>query len=284
MPTNLVCEAARQRVTVALSGDGGDDNYAGYRRYRLHLAEERVRQRLPLALRKALFGPLGGLYPKADWAPRFLRAKTTFQALARDTASAWAHSVSRMSDEDRTRLYSSSFKKELGGYHGSQVMRRHADNAPTDDPLSMAQYLDFKTFLVAVLHKVDRASMAHALEVRVPLLDHHLVEWISGLPPQWKLKGGEGKYIFKKALEPHLPHDIMYRPKQGFSVPLADWFRGSMEKRLEASLFDQRLLDTGLFDRSHIKLLLQQHKSGLRDNSTALWELLCFSDALTQLA
>jgi len=115
MPTYRVCEAARQRVTVALSGDGGDENYAGYRRYRLHLAEERVRQRLPLALRKALFGPLGGLYPKADWAPRFLRAKTTFQALARDTASAWAHSVSRMSDEDRTRLYSSSFKKELGG-------------------------------------------------------------------------------------------------------------------------------------------------------------------------
>ena len=283
MPTYRVCEAARKRVTVALSGDGGDENYAGYRRYRLHLAEESVRNKLPPALRKAVFGPLGALYPKADWAPRFLRAKTTFQALARDTASAWSHSVSRMSDEDRRQLYSNGFSKQLGGYHGAEVMRRHAANAPTDDPLSLAQYLDFKTFLVAVLHKVDRTSMAHALEVRVPLLDHHLVEWISGLPPDWKLKGGDGKHVFKKALEPHLPHDIMYRPKQGFSIPLAEWFRGPLREALVSSLLSEKMLDSGLFNPTHVQLLLNQHERGQRDNSAALWELMMFSRSLQTL-
>jgi asparagine synthase (glutamine-hydrolysing) len=283
MPTYRVCEAARKRVTVALSGDGGDESYAGYRRYRLHLAEEQVRNRLPLWLRRSLFGPLGQLYPKADWAPRVFRAKTTFQALARDTASAWMHSVSRMSDEDRRHLYSQQLHQELGGYHASEVMQRHAAQAPTDDPLSLVQYLDFKTFLVAVLHKVDRTSMAHALEVRVPLLDHHLVEWISGLPSQWKLKGGEGKYIFKKALEPHLPHDIMYRPKQGFSLPLAEWMRGRLSTRVQALVEDQRLFDTGLFQRQMVQRLVTQHLRGQRDNSTSLWELMMFSSSLQQL-
>ena len=283
MPTYRVCEAARRRVTVAISGDGGDENFAGYRRYRLHLAEEKIRSRLPAGLRRALFGPLGQLYPKADWLPRVLRAKTTFQALARDTAAAWSHSVSRMSDDDKSRLFSHSLQRELGGYHASEVMRRHAERAPTDDPLALAQYLDFKTFLVAVLHKVDRTSMAHALEVRVPLLDHQLVEWISGLPASWKLRGGEGKYIFKKALEPHLPHAVMYRPKQGFSVPLAEWFRGSMRPRLERLANDQRLLDSGLFNGEYVRKLIDQHQRGLRDNSAALWELLMFASALRGL-
>lgn len=283
MPSYRVCQATRRRVTVALSGDGGDENYAGYRRYRLHLAEEAVRKRIPAGLRKRLFGPLGALYPKADWAPRVLRAKTSFQALARDTASAWAHSVSRMGDEDRQKLYSSDFQRELGGYHGRQVMQRHAANAPTDDPLSMAQYLDFKTFLVAVLHKVDRTSMAHALEVRVPLLDHHLVEWVSGLPPHWKLKGGDGKHIFKKALEPHLPRDIMYRPKQGFSVPMAEWFRGPLRETLHTGLLNERLLDSGFFQPGQLHALIDQHQGGRRDNSAALWELLMFSRSLDRL-
>lgn len=283
MPTYRVCEAARRRVTVALSGDGGDENYAGYRRYRLHMAEEAVRRRLPMGLRKALFGPLGRLYPKADWAPRFLRAKTTFQALARDTASAWSHSVSRMSDQDRSALYSPHMKRLLDGYHGSEVMRRHAANAPTDDPLSVVQYLDFKTFLAGVLHKVDRTSMAHALEVRVPLLDHHLVEWISGLPSDWKLHNGDGKHIFKQALEPHLPHEVMYRPKQGFSIPLNAWFRGPLKNTLQQDLLSERLKDSRLFDAAHIQTLYDQHQRGQRDNSAALWELMMFSRSLEHL-
>jgi len=277
MPTYRVCEAARKRVIVALSGDGGDESFAGYRRYRLHMAEEKIRGMLPLSVRRPIFGPLGALYPKADWAPQFMRAKTTFQALARDSVSAWAHSVSRMSDEQKNGLFSQSLKSELSGYHAREVMQRHAEKAPTDDPLSLVQYLDFKTFLVSVLHKVDRTSMAHSLEVRVPLLDHHLVEWISGLPANWKLNGSDGKHIFKKALRPHLPDDIMYRPKKGFSIPLAEWFRGPMRKRLHDSVLSEQMLDSGLFNPGYLQDLLDQHDRGQRDNSAALWEVMMFS-------
>ena len=277
MPTYRVCEAARKRVTVALSGDGGDENLAGYRRYRMHMAEEQLRSRLPLGLRKAIFGPLGALYPKADWAPRVLRAKTTFQALARDSVGAWFHSVSRMTDEQRRTLFSPALRNDLGGYNAVEVLRRHAAQSPTDHPLSLVQYLDLKTFLVSILHKVDRASMAHALEVRVPLLDHKLVEWMSGLRPEWKLAGSDGKHLFKHALKAYLPDDIMYRPKQGFSIPLAQWFRGPLRERYQREVLGESMADSGLFNNDYLGQLLQQHDSGLRDNSVVMWELLMFA-------
>ena len=277
MPTYRVCEAARKRVTMALSGDGGDENLAGYRRYRMHMAEEQLRSRLPLGLRKAIFGPLGALYPKADWAPRVLRAKTTFQALARDSVGAWFHSVSRMTDEQRRTLFSPALRNDLGGYNAVEVLRRHAAQSPTDHPLSLVQYLDLKTFLVSILHKVDRASMAHALEVRVPLLDHKLVEWMSGLRPEWKLAGSDGKHLFKHALKAYLPDDIMYRPKQGFSIPLAQWFRGPLRERYQREVLGESMADSGLFNNDYLGQLLQQHDSGLRDNSVVMWELLMFA-------
>ncbi|CAG0951237.1 partial asparagine synthase (glutamine-hydrolysing), partial [Gammaproteobacteria bacterium] len=205
LPTYRVCELARKEVTVALSGDGGDENLAGYRRYRWHTYEERVRSLVPAALRKPLFGFLGHAYPKADWAPKIFRAKSTFQALARDSVEGYFHGVSVMPDGLRDQVYSASLKRDLQGYHAIEVMRGHAAKAPTRHPLSLAQYIDMKTYLPGdILTKVDRASMAHALEVRVPLLDHKLVEWISSLPPDYKLRGREGKYIFKKSMEPYL--------------------------------------------------------------------------------
>lgn len=277
MPTYRVCEAARRRVTVALSGDGGDENLAGYRRYRMHLAEEQLRSRMPLAMRKAIFGPLGTLYPKADWAPRVLRAKTTFQSLARDSVSAWFHSVSRMTDSQRSTLFSPGLRSQLGGYNAVEVLHRHAAHAPSDHPLSLVQYLDLKTFLVSILHKVDRASMAHSLEVRVPLLDHRLVEWMSALRPEWKLAGSDGKHLFKRALKPYLPDEIMYRPKQGFSIPLAAWFRGPLREKYRREVLDSRMSDSGLFNNDYLVRLQQQHDSGRRDNSVVMWELLMFA-------
>src|SRR5690606_27975373 len=164
----------------------------------------------------------GQVYPKADWAPRVLRAKTTFQALARDSVEAYFHSVSILRDDMRQRLFSDSFRRSLGGYRALEVLRHHARRAPTEDPLALIQYLDIKTYLVGdILTKVDRASMAHSLEVREPLLDHPMMEWLSGLPSAFKLGRGEGKLLFKEAMEPYLPGDILYRPKMGFSVPLA---------------------------------------------------------------
>jgi asparagine synthase (glutamine-hydrolysing) len=281
MPTYRVCELARKRVTVALSGDGGDENLAGYRRYRWHLYEERMRSMLPLGFRKPLFSLLGNLYPKADWAPKVLRAKSTLEALARDSVEGYFHSVSIMKDGMRQRLFSASFNRSLQGYHAVEVMRTHADKCPAQDPLSRVQYLDMKTYLVGdILTKVDRASMAHALEVRVPLLDHKLVEWISSLPVSFKLRGHEGKYVFKKALEPYLSNDILYRDKMGFSVPLASWFRGPLRQRVSDALMGPVLADTGIFNRTFLKEMLDQHQSGRRDYSAPLWTLLMFESFL----
>jgi len=281
LPTYRVCELARRKVVVALSGDGGDENLAGYRRYRHHLAEERLRGPLPLGLRRPLFGTLAHLYPKADWAPRMFRAKATFQALARDAVQGYFQGVSILRDELRGQLFSPAFRRELQGYDAVEVLRHHAARAPTDHPLSLVQYLDMKTYLPGdILTKVDRASMAHALEVRVPILDHKLVEWISGLPPDLKLHGGEGKYIFKKAMEPHLPQDILYRRKRGFAVPVANWFRGPLRERMRAQVLGQNMADSGVFDMNYLETLVEQHVSGARDHSPALWALLMFDGFL----
>ena len=279
MPTYRVCQLARRDVTVALSGDGGDENFAGYRRYRWHSYEERMRRMLPYGIRKPLFGFLGRAYPKADWAPKVLRAKTTFEAMARDTVEGYFHGVSVMGDPLRAKVFSQAFKRRLNGYTAVEVMRRHHARSPVRnrDAVSQVQYLDMKTYLVGdILTKVDRASMAHALEVRVPFLDHKLMEWVSGLPVDYKLRGSEGKFMLKQALEPHLPHDILYRRKMGFSIPLAEWFRGPLKAKLNDALTSQRMADTGLFDMAFLGRMADEHARGARDYSASLWTLLMF--------
>ena len=280
LPTYRVCELAREKVTVALSGDGGDENLAGYRRYRWHVYEERMRSLIPSAVRRPLFGFLGRAYPKLDWAPKFLRAKSTFESLGRDSLEGYFHSVSLMGDGLRQHLYSDRFKSELQGYHAAEVLRRHNEKAP-DHPLSQVQYLDLKTYLPGdILTKVDRASMAHSLEVRVPILDHLLVEWAATLPPEFKLRGREGKYIFKKALEPYLPESVLYRPKMGFAVPLASWFRGPLRERVRDALLGPVMLDSGWFDPAFLNTMVDLHQRGLRDYSAPIWSLLMFDSFL----
>jgi asparagine synthase (glutamine-hydrolysing) len=281
LPTYRVCELARRSVTVALSGDGGDENLAGYRRYRFHMAEEKMRALLPLGLRRPLFGALGALYPKADWAPRMFRAKSTFEALARDSVEGYFHSVSLLGDRLRNQLFSPAFSASLQGYRAVEVLKTHARNSPTQDPLSLVQYLDIKTYLPGdILTKVDRASMAHALEVREPLLDHPLMEWVSGLPSALKLHQGEGKYLLKKALEPYLPQDILYRQKMGFAVPLASWFRGPLRETVRTSVLGPRLMDCGIFNPTFLTHLVEEHQAGRRDYSAPLWSLLMFESFL----
>jgi asparagine synthase (glutamine-hydrolysing) len=277
IPTYRVCQLARKRVTVALSGDGGDENFAGYRRHRMAMGEERVRSMLPLAVRKPVFGLLGAAYPKADWAPRVFRAKTTFEALARDLTEGYFHGVSMLNDRERGQLFSDGFRSKLQGYRAIEVMRSHARQAPTDDPLSLVQYIDMKTYLPGdILTKVDRASMAHSLEVRVPLLDHEFVEWVSGLPSSSKLRNGEGKYIFKKALKPWLSDDILYRKKMGFSIPLASWLRGPLRDTMKRAVLNPVLLDTGIFNDNYLRQMVDEHQSGIKDHGTALWQVLMF--------
>jgi asparagine synthase (glutamine-hydrolysing) len=277
IPTYRVCQLARKHVTVALSGDGGDESFGGYRRYRLHLMEERMRAALPLALRRPLFGALARLYPKADWAPRFLRAKTTFEGLARDAVEAYCHSMSIFRAPMRAALFSPALKRALGGYGALDVFRGHAARAGTDDPLALIQYLDLNTYLVGDINtKVDRASMAHSLEVSEPLMDHPLVEWLANLPSAFKLGDGEGKRLLKKAMEPHLPADVLYRPKMGFAVPLAAWFRGPLRERVREAVLGPRMRATGWFNEPYLEHLVEAHQRGARDYSAPLWTLLMF--------
>lgn len=281
IPTYRVCGLARENVTVALSGDGGDENFAGYRRYRWHAYEERIRSALPQSVRSAVFGFLGAVYPKMDRAPKVLRAKSTLQALSRSTLEGYLYSMSIFPGKMRESLFSSSFRSELQGYSAVEVFRKHMSTAQVDHPMSLPQYLDLKTYLPGdILTKVDRASMAHGLEVRVPLLDHEFVEWVAGLNPDVKVDGREGKYIFKKSLESRLSKRILYRPKMGFAVPLASWFRGPLKQAASDSLLNGSLLPTGMFDAGFLRRLLEDHQNGSRDHSAPIWSLLMFEGFL----
>ncbi|MFK7886872.1 MAG: XrtA/PEP-CTERM system amidotransferase [Gammaproteobacteria bacterium] len=281
MPTYRVCKLAREGVKVALSGDGGDENFAGYRRYRWHAYEEKVRRFLPQGIRGPLFGTLGRLYPKLDWAPKFLRAKSTLEAIGRDTTEGYLHGVSIFPAPLRRKLLSEQTMSDLQGYRSIDRFNALAANAPTNDSLSLVQYLDFKTYLPGdILTKVDRASMAHGLEVRVPFLDHEFVEWVSGIDVGMKLHGREGKHVLKSALTRKLPRDILYREKMGFAVPLGSWIRGPLRERVESSVCGERMADSGFFNPAMLKQVFDDHVAGRRDYTPVLWGLLMFDGFL----
>ncbi|MGR5069444.1 MULTISPECIES: XrtA/PEP-CTERM system amidotransferase [Vibrio] len=278
LPTYQVCQLARQNVKVALSGDGGDEVFAGYRRQRMHLTEQRLRDKIPLHLRKSLFGGLASVYPKADWAPKPLRAKTTLQSLAMNTVEAYANTMSKLRAEQRHQLFHPDYLRRLNGYSGLEIMRQHAKAAPTDDPLKQIQYLDIKTWLPGdILTKVDRASMAHSLEVRSPLLDHVFVEWAFSIKSTDNIRGTEGKYAFKKALEPYVDSNILYRPKMGFSIPIAEWFRGPLKHSLSSTILSENMLDSGFFSADTLKKMINEHIEGKSNHADALWCLLMFA-------
>lgn len=282
LPTYRLSKLARRHVTVALSGDGGDELFAGYRRYLFHGREEALRALMPSSFRRLVFGTLGQLYPKLDWAPRPLRARQTFRELAASAVEGYFHNVSVVNDETRNRLFSPELRRALSGYRAQDVIAEHMAKAPFEDPVSAAQYVDLKTWLVGdILTKVDRTAMANSLEVRVPMLDPTFVEWAMGLPRDLKLADGEGKRVLKRALEPLVPHNVLYRPKQGFSVPLAKWFRGAFGQRFATKLRG----DTGLaeyFDMATVEHLLDSHSKGWADNSRTLWLLWMFDGFLAR--
>lgn len=275
VPTYYVSKVARDHVTVALSGDGGDENFAGYRRYYFDQRENLIRSWLPAVVRQPVFGALASLYPKADWAPRVFRGKATFQNLARCPVEAYFRSVAACQPELKSDLLHGDIKRQLRSYHSLNVLRDYYDKADTDDLLSRIQYVDIKTYLTDdILAKVDRASMAVSLEVRAPILDHKFMELAARIPSSFKLRGIKGKYIFKKALERRLPESILYRKKMGFAVPLAQWFRGELKEIAHETLFGNHCGD--LLDSSAVKKVWGEHQKGFRDRSTELWTLFMF--------
>jgi asparagine synthase (glutamine-hydrolysing) len=274
IPTYYVSKIARDQVTVALGGDGGDESFAGYRRYKLDYYENRLRGYVPAALRRSLFGPLGRWYPAMAWAPRIFRAKATLESLSRSPLEGYFNSISYFRPNDKARLLTADFRKQLGGYDSLDLFRRYYDQADTNDPLSKIQYVDVKTYLTDdILTKVDRASMAVSLEVRAPFLDHKLLELAASMPSSLKLRNGVGKFILKKSLEPVLPRNILYRPKQGFAIPLDVWFRREL-KELGQSIIVET--DDGILDRNFLARIWNQHQKGLYDRSALLWSVLMF--------
>lgn len=284
LPTYRVCELARETVTVALSGDGADEAFAGYRRYKFFAAEERARALFPEKFRTGVFGTLGRLYPKADWAPRAFRAKTTLLALAENGEFAYSKAVGVTSPALRDRLYTSAAKHTLAGHTAEQRYIDAMRRAPARDALDRAQYADIQHWLPGdILTKVDRTSMAVSLEAREPLLDYRLVEFAATLPPSLRIKAGQGKWLMKKALEPWLPKDILYRPKMGFVTPISAWFRKALADEAAALAQSRVLTGTGWFEPAAIEKLAADHKAGRAEHGRTLWQLLMLERSLARL-
>lgn len=284
LPTWRVCQLARETVTVALSGDGADEAFAGYRRQVFHLREEQARSVMPPALRGPVFGALGRIWPQADWAPRPLRAKATLLALAGDGTEGYARALSVLPPESRAALYSERFLRERGDYRAEQPLIAMMRDAPVRSGLDRAQYADLKFWLPGdILTKVDRTSMDVSLEAREPLLDHRLIEFAATLPHRDRVRGAQGKWLLKHTMERYLPQDILYRPKQGFVTPIAQWFRGPLAGVARGIVSGGGLARTGWFDPQTLDRLAEQHIAGQRNHSRVLWQLLMLDRAMRHL-
>jgi asparagine synthase (glutamine-hydrolysing) len=274
VPTYYVSQTARQNVTVALSGDGGDESFAGYRRYYFDLRENFVRGLVPSPLRWLLFGLVGKLYPQADYLPQVFRGKAFLSNVARDPVEAYLFSVSAFKDEQKALLLNPDALTALGGYRTLDLFREVYRSAPAQDHLSKIQYLDIKTYLCEdILTKVDRASMAVSLEVRCPILDHVLMEYAARIPAKYKLVGTDGKHIFKKALKHYLPDDILYRRKMGFGVPILEWLRRDLREYARGLVLDGEATKRYL-QRETLERMWKEHGAGRRNHATELWTVM----------
>jgi asparagine synthase (glutamine-hydrolysing) len=284
VPTLAVCRLARRQVTVALSGDGGDEVFAGYRRYRWHKLAEAVRACLPAGARQRVLGGLASLYPKLDMAPRWLRAKHTLTEISLDSALGYYRTVCRIHTEQRHALFSPLMRTGLDGYDPALRFTALMAECDPDAPLLQAQYTDLHTYLPGdILTKVDRTSMAVSLEVRPPLLDHTLVEWGMALPTSLKLHRGQGKHVLRQAMAPHLPASILQGPKQGFAATLGGQFRAQTQA-IRTRLLGAPMLDSGLFDPKALAGMVDRHASGRHDHSQALWQLLVLEGFLAGMS
>ncbi|MGQ0615358.1 MAG: asparagine synthase (glutamine-hydrolyzing) [Planctomycetaceae bacterium] len=270
IPTYYVSQTARQRVTVALSGDGGDENFAGYRRYQSFRREHRIRTLVPAPLRPLLWGLVRACYRAL---PRFRRGRDFFGNVSLSPAESYARSMMAFGDGEKERALAPDLRGTLAGYSSADAFLKLYREAPADDWLSRLLYVDVKTYLCDdILTKVDRASMAVSLEVRCPLLDHVLMEYVAGLPASWKLRGATGKHLFKKALETVLPKETLYRSKMGFGVPVGAWLREALRDSARDAIVEGEATRRWL-DAPYIAGLWERHQSGERDDSTRLWAL-----------
>lgn len=268
IPTYLICCLARKYVKVALSGDGGDEAFAGYERYRLHL-QDRSYPWLPQWAGRVYRERIHALVPYA------VPGRSLAYSISLPWQDRYTEGVSFHPFQREMGLLSQEF---VGNAHPLQLFRDYIDHAPAGDPLSRVLYLDAKTYLPGdILTKVDRMSMLTSLEARVPLLDHVFLEWVTGLTPEWKSRGQTQKYILRKLAERvGVPRDVLYRRKQGFALPLARWMRNELKDLIVTVLLEPQTMQRGYFNPRAIRRLLDEHLSGRRDHSPRIWRLLMF--------
>jgi asparagine synthase (glutamine-hydrolysing) len=268
IPTYMVSKLARDYVTVILSGDGGDELFAGYTRYVVDRKREGF-ARLPKPLREGVMRPLSERLPHATWGRNYLHN------VSLDPIARYLDSVSVFSSLNRKSLYSSDFSQRLGpSSYAGRLFQELTGKIKSDEPLDRLLYLDSKTYLPGdILVKVDRMSMAVSLEARAPLLDHKLIEFVARIPASLKLAGLETKYLLKKAVQDVIPSEILNRPKMGFGVPIQEWINQQLRSRLRETLTEPRTRQRGYFDPHYVDVLLDEHERGRRDHSMGLWAL-----------
>jgi asparagine synthase (glutamine-hydrolysing) len=276
VPTFFVSELARSKVTVAIAGDGGDEVFAGYEKYTTDDIENRLRCKFPKAIRKNVLPLLANLFAKSELAV-FRKAKSLLTSLSLDPAMGFYVTNSQIEDRLWNKLANDKTLENLGNYHPSKMTVDTYNKADGPDHVSKILYTDMKTYLPGgILVKVDRMSMANSLEVRAPLLDKDVIEFSATLPSSLKFNNGEKKYILKEAFKPVLPHDILYRKKMGFSVPLATWLREELKDITQDYLFTKSSGIQQYFNMPAVEELWQQHQQGKADHSTVLWSMLMF--------
>jgi asparagine synthase (glutamine-hydrolysing) len=268
LPTYYISCLARKHVTVALSGDGGDEAFAGYERYRIDL-HDRSYSWIP---RWA-----GRLYREQvhSWIPRNVPGRSLAYSISLPWQDRYTEGVSFQPLQRQMGLLSRDF---VGESEPLRTFRELLDEAPACDPIGRVLYLDSKTYLPGdILTKVDRMSMLTSLEVRVPMLDHVFLEWVTGLAPEWKMRGASQKYILKRLAERvGVPRNALYRRKQGFALPLVHWIRNELKDLILTVMLEPRTLQRGYLDPQAVRRLLDEHFSGRRDHSGRIWRILMF--------
>ncbi|HVW69849.1 MAG TPA: asparagine synthase (glutamine-hydrolyzing) [Steroidobacteraceae bacterium] len=276
LPTWYVCQMARQTVTVALSGDGGDEGFGGYTfRYVPHLMEARVRAAIPPLLRSPAFGGLGRLWPASARLPRPLRLKTIFENLAVADSEAYFRDLAWLRPAARARLYNPGFRQSLKGFTPAETVIPYYLHNDATDALGRSQYADIHFYMTDdVLVKVDRMSMAHSLEVRCPLLDYRILELAARLPTRLKIDGGRGKQVLRRLAAQRLPQALLEAPKRGFSIPAARWLREELRPLVEDVALRSDGVAASVLEMGEVRRMWREHLSGSRDHHVFLWGLL----------
>ena len=278
IPTWYLCEMTRQDVTVTLSGDGGDEMFAGYDRYRA-VKLGMVTERLPMFLKRFLAGPARNLIPASTRQRSMLRRLKRFlEAIGMDPLEQYLQWIAIFNRQRRNELYTDGFCRSITDtdpHHDSLDFLRHAQGRCSyRDRVTATALIDMQTYLPCdLMTKVDIASMAHSLECRAPLLDYRIAEWAARMPIRFKVRGRRGKVILRDTFGNMLPPDIERRPKMGFGVPIDHWFRGPMKSMVRDVLLDRRTTDRGLFQRSFIEGILDDHFSNRFDHAYRIWSL-----------